>query len=224
MNTKYKYIVLDTETTGVDTRLDEILQLSIIDQDGNVLFDEYFRPIAKSWNESMRINHITPAMVKNKKPITEYAKQIEEILEQALLIVGYNIEFDLAMLKREKISVPNTKRFDVMRKFAPIFGDYNEYHGDYTWQKLATAARYYKYDWSSHSSDAHNALADCYATQHVYLSMLSDYNKSLDESRNKAEKIQQEIQEQNDSVKVKFIVGFALVLVAIIIAIKGCSM
>ena len=37
-----KEIVIDTETTGLDTFEDELLQVSIIDTDGNVVFDSYF--------------------------------------------------------------------------------------------------------------------------------------------------------------------------------------
>ena len=36
-----KYIVLDTETTGLNAAEDELLQVSIIDNDGVVLFDSY---------------------------------------------------------------------------------------------------------------------------------------------------------------------------------------
>ena len=39
---KNKYIIIDTETTGFHPYDgDELLQVSIIDTDGNVLFDEY---------------------------------------------------------------------------------------------------------------------------------------------------------------------------------------
>ena len=39
-------IVIDTETTGLDPFHDELLQVSIIDEEGNVLFDSYFKPIS----------------------------------------------------------------------------------------------------------------------------------------------------------------------------------
>lgn len=37
-------IVIDTETTGLDPEKDELLQVSIIDDEGNVLFNSLFRP------------------------------------------------------------------------------------------------------------------------------------------------------------------------------------
>ena len=39
----YKVIVIDTESTGVDPYSDEILQVSIIDGAGKVLFNKYIK-------------------------------------------------------------------------------------------------------------------------------------------------------------------------------------
>ena len=50
-----------------------------------------------------------------------------------------------------------------------IYGDYNDYWGDYTWQKLTTCARYYHYDWGN--TKAHGALADALATLYCYKKM-----------------------------------------------------
>ena len=41
---KYEKVVLDFETTGLSSKYDEILQVSAIDQDGNVLINEYCKP------------------------------------------------------------------------------------------------------------------------------------------------------------------------------------
>ena len=51
---KNKYIIIDTETTGFHPYDgDELLQVSIIDTDGNVLFDEYFKPQHRTeWKEA----------------------------------------------------------------------------------------------------------------------------------------------------------------------------
>ena len=55
-----------------------------------------------------------------------------------------------------------------MELFAPIYGEWSDYHGSYKWQKLTTAANYYAYDWDSRPEGAHNSLADCYATLYVF--------------------------------------------------------
>ena len=43
-----KWICLDCETTGIDPEKDEILSLSIMNQDGEVLFDEMIKPLRKT--------------------------------------------------------------------------------------------------------------------------------------------------------------------------------
>ena len=63
------------------------------------------------------------------------------------------------------------KRIDVMAPFARIYGDYNEYWQNFTWQKLVTYADYYGYDWGS--TKAHGALADALATLYCYKKILA---------------------------------------------------
>lgn len=63
---KYKAIVIDTETTGLNAGVDELLQVSIIDDEGKTLFNSYIKPSkTKSWDSAMAVNHITPEMVAN---------------------------------------------------------------------------------------------------------------------------------------------------------------
>jgi DNA polymerase III epsilon subunit-like protein len=66
-------IVLDTETTGTNHRLVEILQLSIIDYDSDTVpMNECFKPDHKRrWFEAQRINGISPALVTDKRRIED---------------------------------------------------------------------------------------------------------------------------------------------------------
>lgn len=58
---EYDEIVIDTETTGLDADTDELLQVSIIDSQGNTLFNSYIKPLfTENWDEAMAVNHITP--------------------------------------------------------------------------------------------------------------------------------------------------------------------
>ena len=166
-------IIIDTETTGLDCTVDEILQLSIIDDSKNVLYDGYFKPNSTSWESAQEINHISPEMVKDAPPLIEKIDMLNEIIGSTDKIVGYNTIFDLGFLKQGGIHVPeNAIIIDVMRLFASIYGEYSDYFGGYKWQKLTTCATYYGYDWSSHEKNAHNSLADCFATLYCYNKML----------------------------------------------------
>lgn len=161
-------ICLDTETTGVSPG-DEILQLSIMDGRGEVLFNEYIRPTAhETWPEAQRIHGITPEMVADKPTIAEYLPRITEIIGNARLIVGYNMQFDLSFLRRAHIRVPKeTNTFDVMFEFAEIYGEWNDYFQDYRWQKLCVCADYFGYEGSAF----HDSLEDVRATLFCYFAM-----------------------------------------------------
>lgn len=165
-------ITLDTETTGLSPDDGaEILQLSIINQDGEVLFNEYFKPLfAKSWERAMAVNHITPEMVADKPCIYDKLPEIIAILQGTDCVIGYNTHFDLSMLAAVGAKRPKeTPVVDVMEDFAPIYGEYNERYGSYKWQKLTVCADYYGYDWGEDS--AHDSLADCRATLYCYQKM-----------------------------------------------------
>lgn len=168
-----KIICLDTETTGLHAGRDEILQLSIIDGNGKVLFDELVKPAhRKKWVEAQEINGITPEMVKNKLPLSAYDDKLSGIFRNALKIVGYNLEFDLKFLEKSDINASEyiypENCVDVMKEFVPIYGHVDRNHGDFKFKRLKTCARYYKYSWEG---DAHNALEDAKATMHCYLVM-----------------------------------------------------
>ncbi len=158
-------ICLDTETTGLDRQKDEILQLSIIDGYGNILFHNLIKPINKtSWYSSEKIHGIKPSDVAGCKPLSFYKKEIENILQRADIIVGYNIMgFDLPMLFNNGIenSVKSGSIiFDVMQHYAYINGEWDNYHSDYRFKKLSDCAAHYGYSGTSW----HDALDDAKAT------------------------------------------------------------
>ena len=156
-------IVLDTETTGLDCKKDDLLQVSIVDGDGELIFNEYVRPLRKlSWPGAQRVNGISPEMVAGCPPVTAYLSSLQAILDSADRIGGYNTSFDLDFLKAAGLRIGSQEVIDVMEEFAPIYGEYSEKYGKYKWQKLTRCAEYYGYDWGS--GRAHDSLADARAT------------------------------------------------------------
>ena len=164
-----KYIVLDTETTGLNATEDELLQVSIIDNEGTVLFDSYIRPTQHTeWAEAERVNHITPEMVANSPTIEEVMPEINDILKRYDKIVGYNVRFDADFLKNNGAEfADNTNFVDSMKIFSLYFSADNKRC------KLTEAADYFCYDWSEHK-EAHNSLGDCFATLYVYKKLTTD--------------------------------------------------
>lgn len=165
-------VCFDCETTGTNFDKDEILKLSIIDRNNNVLFNELIKPIHKrKWDDAETVNHISPQDVKTAKPITDYLQQLQEIFDKAELLVGYNLEFDMNFLSNSGILFREQKQFDVMLEFAEIYGEYNKRFGDYKWQKLSKCAAYYHYKWEGR---AHDSLADTKATLFCFEEMIKE--------------------------------------------------
>ncbi|MBR0488508.1 3'-5' exonuclease [Candidatus Saccharibacteria bacterium] len=169
-----KVICLDTETTGRDPRSAEILQLAIVRGDDKILFNEYVRPeYTSSWPGAERVHHISPAMVANKPILRDYSERLNEIFENAELIVSYNgLHYDLPIIAKYGFEeVLRRPHDDVMLKFAPIYGDWNDYYGSYRWKNLSVCADYYDYE---SSGQFHDALEDVRATLWCWKKMRGD--------------------------------------------------
>lgn len=169
----YDEIVIDTETTGLNPYDDELLQVSIIDGQGNTLFNSYIKPLyTDNWNKAMAVNHITPETVATAPNILEVKQEISRIINSAHTIIGYNVDFDLEFLSNIGIRNENAAIVDVMEDFADIYGEWSEQYGCHKCQKLTKCAEYYGYDWGT--DIAHDSLADCKATLYCYQKMLQE--------------------------------------------------
>lgn len=63
-------VCLDTETTGVSVRADEVLQVALIGGDGSVLLNELVKPERHaSWHQAERVHGITPQDVEDAPPL-----------------------------------------------------------------------------------------------------------------------------------------------------------
>ena len=157
-------LIFDTETTGLDPMRDEILQLSIIDENENVLFNDYLKPLHKAkWPDAERVNHISYEMVKGKPTFQQRLDEIQSIFSRADELIAYNGNFDIRFLRKHGIIFPDVPVYDVMLQFAPVYGEWSYVFKSWKWQKLTTAAKYYGYSYS-----AHDSLEDVKATLFVY--------------------------------------------------------
>lgn len=171
---KDKILCFDVETTGLSREEDEILQLSIVDGTGKTVFNEYIKPTRhESWDGAEAIHGISPSDVVDKPTIEEYRDTLNDIFKDVQLLVGYNnIYFDNAFLKEAGIHLPeDAKMYDVMLKFAPIYGEWNEMRQDYKWQKLTKCAEYYGFHGDG---QFHDSLEDVRATLYCFNSMISE--------------------------------------------------
>lgn len=164
---------IDFETTGLKAGEDEVLQVSIIDENYNVLLNAYCRPNNKeSWEDALAVHGITPLMVANELPFERYVPTVLDILSRADYVIAYNYAFEDRFLRAYGIEVSREKWFDPMLTFADIYGEWDSYHGNYKWQSLTKCATYYGYEFK-----AHDSLEDVKATLYCYKKMGEDVER-----------------------------------------------
>ena len=160
-------VIFDTETTGLDHNA-EICEIAIIDHRGEVVLDTRVRPKYGIPEDASRIHGIRAADVARAPTFGEVLSDDLLNLLQEKAIGIYNADFDLRILRQSGAAV---SRFDIveaarqaslnatclMNLYSMYAGDWSEYHGSYTWQSLAAAARQCQLEWDG---AAHSALAD----------------------------------------------------------------
>jgi len=122
-----KYLVLDTETTGI--KPGNICQLAYVmtDGEGNLQGKNFFFPVSYMPKEALRIHGFGVEKLKILSEGIEFSERAHLILEdikQTDLIVGHNISFDLRFLKTELkragYAFPSLSSFCTMQHFTPI--------------------------------------------------------------------------------------------------------
>ena len=98
-------LVLDTETTGVDIYRDRVLSIAALPLHGARLykadaFDRLVNPGIAIPPASSAIHGITDAMVRDAPAFAEVARALLPRID-GLVLVGHNVGFDAAMLRRE---------------------------------------------------------------------------------------------------------------------------
>ena len=151
-------IVLDLETTGLDPRLDKIIEIGMIRFDGAKVLETYQtlinpdRPIPPAITQ---LTHITNPMVTNAPHVLDVLDEVSEFVGSDA-IVGHNVTFDLAFLRRYKILQKNrsTDTYELASVLLPRAGRY----------KLSALAEQFGID----ADGKHRALADCTMTMKLY--------------------------------------------------------
>ena len=99
-----EWVSLDCETTGLNTRTDEIISIGAVRIVGNRImsserFELLVRPERGVSAESVRIHRLREQDVAQGTPIADAMKQLMHFIGSRPL-VGYYLEFDVAMLNR----------------------------------------------------------------------------------------------------------------------------
>lgn len=191
-------IFLDTETTGLDTKRDSIVQLSCIVRENNEereRHDWFLKPYKPNFMdpEATKVTGYTQEMVDNFPDNSLALKEFREMMDRYNLggryvpsgtpirayIVGYNVNFDIQMIKEW---FEHNGYFDLWFKvWSPVM-DVMEFaalpfilKGVRPQMKNFKLSTLYETLYGETFEGAHNSLKDIEATVRIYDSLVSKY-------------------------------------------------
>lgn len=110
-------VCFDTETTGL-SKWDEILQITFRDKTKELL-STFVKPTKrKTWENASKINGIYPEDVKDSPTASDLSKEIKSIIQNADIIIGHNVSFDIRAVERcMKVSFKDKTILDTLTLF-----------------------------------------------------------------------------------------------------------
>ena len=175
-----RYIVLDTETTGLDPddghKIIEIGCVEILDRNiTENTFHKYINPEREIDIEASKVHGLTLNNLKDKPIFSEIYDDFLEYVDQSPIII-HNAPFDIGFLKKEYSFLKDKKRFldneiidslKLARKKSPG-------------KKNTLDALCERYSVDSSDRTLHGALLDARLLAHVYLNMTVGQNNFSD--------------------------------------------
>lgn len=161
-------LFLDTETTAKENG--RLVQLAYKKHDTSEVTNLLFKPAVPIDFEAMAVHHITEARVKDLPPFDEpYRSETQEIINKHI-VVAHNAQFDIDVLAREGVQVPN---YICTLKVARRLYDFPTYKLQYM--------RYY-FDLKLDDAKAHDAEGDILVLEAVFDYIFGDLAKQMPEA------------------------------------------
>ncbi len=167
-------VILDTETTDLDGYS---VQIAIIGVDGATLFDSLVNPLAPIAPEAVDIHGLTAELLTAAPVFADIEPQLRDILT-GRPVWAYNADFDADILAGDVWRVQPrplwpgwqnwARELDwhcAMHLYAQWVGEWDDYHGNYRWQRLP--------------GGDHTARGDCQATLAVLHTIAAAENANL---------------------------------------------
>jgi len=154
-------LFLDTETTGFHFPRDQIVEIALVNRDGETVLNTLINP-GRTIGDAKRFHGIEDAMVQNAPTLREIAPLVSAICADAEVVI-YNAEYDAKFLPGMLDDARSVRC--CMQRFAPVYGDWNDFHQSYRWKKLHEAMDFIDGEWRG---NPHRALADAHACRTVW--------------------------------------------------------
>lgn len=162
-------IYYDTETTGISSEKDRIVEIAAYDPERGRTFEMFVNPGIPIPQEASRVHNITDEMVKDAPPFGEIALKFLEFIagDDVVLVAhnndGFDIHFLRAEFSRANIPFPEVKTLDTL-KWA------RRYRGDLPRHTLQFLREIYGFE----ANQAHRALDDVVILHKVFESLIDD--------------------------------------------------
>lgn len=165
------FLILDTETTGLGDA--EIVDICVMSRYGQALLNTFVKPTISIPEDSTRIHKITDAMVEDAPTFPEIYPRLKKLIDEKVVLI-YNAGFDFNIIQYccKLHNLPEIKFYTecAMLWYAQYVGEWNNYYGNYRWQKLPGGGE-------------HRALSDCRCVYRLLIKMAKvDYVELVPET------------------------------------------
>lgn len=160
------YVVLDIETTGLNPKENEIIELSAIKVENDIVVEEFSTLVKPTCTISPYITNLTginQSMTENAPDIKTAIKRFADFCSGSI-IMGHNVKFDIGFIST------NLHRYHNL----PFSNDYVDtlrlariYLPSLSNKKLGTIASYFNFD----TRGMHRGLKDCVVTNLCFQKM-----------------------------------------------------
>ncbi|MFA5250909.1 MAG: DUF3820 family protein [Parachlamydiales bacterium] len=161
-------IFYDTETTGLFSENDRIIEIAALDLYNNRSFEKLINPERPIPQEASSIHHITDEMVKNAPVFADVGQEFLEFCQKDCVLIAHNNDaFDLPFLKAE------FKRSGLVEPKWPTL-DSLKWARKYRPDLPRHSLQYLREIYQIPENQAHRALNDVLILKEVFLRLIDD--------------------------------------------------
>lgn len=156
LDEKEKYLILDTETTGLSYD-DELIEIGVIDLDGNTKFHTRIKPVKnKVSDRAYEVHGISNDMLINQPTFSDVFDDLINLIENKTLLI-YNAPFDLRMLQQSCNEIELERLNGIVLSSECVMRTMTTYFGYDRWCSLQDCC----WDLRLELEQNHKALDDC---------------------------------------------------------------
>lgn len=157
------FVILDTETTGLDPD-DEIVQVCVIDDSGALLLDALVKPTKAIQPGATNVHGIRTADLADAPLFVDVYPALAAVIQDRI-VIAYNEAFDRRLLtqtiRRYGQRAIRVLRWEcAMKQYAQYLGRWDHRRRSFSWVRLTMACGIEKIPVDA----AHSALGDCQMT------------------------------------------------------------